>query len=55
MLYLSFKFVRKFKFCVSPVVKLYPAGHCVGAGHCAGTIFYKYKQTGQTTCVHRPI
>jgi len=26
MLYLSFKFVRKFKFCVSPLVKRYPAG-----------------------------
>ena len=26
MLYLSFKFVRKFKFCVSPLVKRYP-GH----------------------------
>ena len=25
MLYLSFKFVRKFKFCVSPLVKRYPA------------------------------
>jgi len=24
MLYLSFKFVRKFKFCVSPLVKRYP-------------------------------
>jgi len=29
MLYLSFKFVRKFKFCVSPLVKRYP-GPCVG-------------------------
>ena len=26
MLYLSFKFVRKFKFCVSPLVKRYPGG-----------------------------
>ena len=24
MLYLSFKFVHKFKFCVSPLVKRYP-------------------------------
>jgi len=24
MLYLSFKFVRKFKFCLSPLVKRYP-------------------------------
>jgi len=27
MLYLSFKFVRKFKFCVSPLVKRYPGLH----------------------------
>jgi len=27
MLYLSFKFVRKFKFCVSPLVKRYPGAY----------------------------
>jgi len=29
MLYLSFKFVRKFKFCVSPLVKRYPVNKYV--------------------------
>jgi len=29
MLYLSFKFVRKFKFCVSPLVKRYSGPYCL--------------------------
>jgi len=29
MLYLSFKFVRKFKFCVSPLVKRYPGPQAI--------------------------
>jgi len=33
MLYLSFKFVRKFKFCVSPLVKRYPVCQ-IQAGTC---------------------
>jgi len=36
MLYLSFKFVRKFKFCVSPLVKRYPDVY----GHSWSTFIY---------------
>jgi len=38
MLYLSFKFVRKFKFCVSPLVKRYPGqvSKNIFVEHCNG-------------------
>ena len=44
MFYLSFKFVRKFKFCVSPLVKRYPgllvSGTCyhLAVAHQATTV-----------------
>jgi len=39
MLYLSFKFVRKFKFCVSPLVKRYPELYFT----CRRKDLFKYK------------
>jgi len=41
ILYSSFKFVRKFKFCVSPLVKRYPAGEITLKRLC-GTTAYNY-------------
>ena len=45
MLYLSFKFVRKFKFCVSPLVKRHPEGFLLRLH------FYRQKETEKGTKV----